>query len=268
MRGPMGVKSTPRLVVQHGTGRSRLRAFPSVVSLGLALLAGWWFTPGSALARSYPPAIGCAVSGAASVGAGVLEVRGMGFRAGSAVLVSVAGSPAGRAVADRAGSFEATWLIGHLTSGATLTAADASCTATSAVSIENQPPQQGDSVLPPVAPGAGSATGKPTPPSPAKPGKARPAPALPAPTARTHPTPPALRGDPVAVAIPSIPVTGLAPQFFLGLAGALLLAGAALTGLTGRLGHRGERRPTAPSTVSSTASSTLPNTLPVTRGNA
>lgn len=231
-----------------------------MVAVALALLAGWWFPAGSALARSYPPAIGCAVSGAAPAGGGILEVRGMGFRAGSAVLVSVAGSPAGRAVADRAGSFEASWLIGHLTSGATLTAADASCTVTGALSIENQPPRQGQSPSSPAAPGAGSATGKPTPTSPAKPGKLRPAPAVPAPIARAHPTPPALRGEPVAVTIPSIPVTGLAPQFFLGLAGALLLAGTALTGLAGRLGHRGERRPAATGTVS--------GTLPVTRGNA
>ncbi len=259
MRGPTGVKSTPWRVVQHGADRSRLRAFLRFAIVGLVVLAGWWFTAGSALARSYPPAIGCAVAGVAPAGAGVLEVRGMGFRAGSAVLVSVAGSPAGRVVADRAGSFQASWLIGHLTSGATLTAADASCTVTSALSIENYPPQQGQSPPQPAAPGAGSATGKPTPTSPAKPGKARPAPAVPAPTTRTHPTPPALRGDPVAVAIPSIPVTGLAPQFFLGLAGALLLAGTALTGLAGRLGHRREHRPAATGTVSSTLSATHGN---------
>ena len=37
-------------------------------------------------------------------------------------------------------------------------------------------------------------------------------------------------------------LTGLPPQLFLGVAGAVLLAGAALTGLTGRLGHRTEGR--------------------------
>jgi hypothetical protein len=233
------------------------------VTGSLVLLAGWWLTAGSALAASYPPAMGCAVSGNAPAGAGVLEVRGMGFRAGSAVLVSVAGSRAGRAVADRAGSFEAGWLIAGLTSGATVTATDASCTVTSVLSIENHQSEQGNIALPPVAPGGGTAPGPATPPKPAKPAKPakpRPAPALPGPATRPEPAPPARPSDPVAAAIPSIPLTGLPPQLFLGLAGALLLAGVGLTGLTGRLGHRGKRRPAPTSSVSST--------LPATPGNA
>lgn len=47
---------------------------------------------------------------------------------------------------------------------------------------------------------------------------------------------------PTTTAIPVARLTGLPPQLFLGLAGAVLLAGAALTGLTGRLGHRAEGR--------------------------
>lgn len=264
MRGPSGVKSTPRLVLQYGTGDgSRLRAFSRPVTGSLVLLAGWWLTAGSAFAASYPPAMGCAVSGNAPAGAGVLEVRGMGFRAGSAVLVSVAGLRAGRAVADRAGSFEAGWLIAGLTSGATVTATDASCTVTSVLSIENHQSGQGNTALPPATPGGSSAPGPATPTKPAKPAKPakpRPAPVLPGPGSRPEPAPPARQSDPVAAAIPSIPLTGLPPQLFLGLAGALLLAGVGLTGLTGRLGHRGERRPAPPSAVSST--------LPATRGNA
>lgn len=231
------------------------------------LLAGWWLSAASALAApSYPPAIGCAVSGSAQ--AGVVQVRGMGFRAGSAVLVSVAGSRTGRAVTDRAGSFEARWQIADLTSGTRVTATDASCTVTSLLSIENQQPGQGNAGrgnaglgnagLPPAASGGGPAIPQPTPAGPAKPAKPRPAPAAPGPATRPEPAPPARPSDPVPAAIPAIPLTGLPPQLFLGLAGAVLLAGAALTGLTGRLGHRGERRP-CPASAS--------NTLPATRGN-
>jgi hypothetical protein len=45
-------------------------------------------------------------------------------------------------------------------------------------------------------------------------------------------------GAPAAAAIPYVPLTGLAPQLFLGVAGGLLLAGTGLTGLTGRIGRR------------------------------
>lgn len=50
-----------------------------------------------------------------------------------------------------------------------------------------------------------------------------------------RPKDPTSKGD---SAVPYVPLTGLAPQLFLGVAGALLLAGTALTGLTGRIGRR------------------------------
>ncbi|MEO7261995.1 MAG: hypothetical protein ABI047_12185 [Jatrophihabitantaceae bacterium] len=249
MFGPSGVKSTPRQVREYGAGnRSRSGAFPRFLLGGLVLLASWWPTSGSALAVSYPPAIGCAVSGVAQAGAGVLDVQAMGFRAGSQVLLSVAGRRIGAAVADPAGSFEGSWLVGALAAGATLTAADAHCTATGLLSIQNLQSGQGEV----GSPGGGSAAGQP---HPVKPGKTPPAPGAPGPDASPEPEPPVRQGDPVAAAIPSIPPTGLPPQLFLGVAGALLLAGAALTGLTGRLGHRSERRPAA---AAISGSSTLP----------
>ncbi|MEO6503122.1 MAG: hypothetical protein ABIQ09_14595 [Jatrophihabitantaceae bacterium] len=265
MCGPPGVKSTPRQEIQHGTGdRSRLRAFPRFLIGALLVLASWWFTAGSALARSYPPALGCAVAGSAPAAAGVIQVRGMGFRAGSRVVVSVAGRPAGGAVADPAGSFEASWFLPDLTPSATVTATDASCTVTSVLVIANQPPLQDETSLPPSASGGGSAVRQPIPAGPAKPGKTRPAPtARPGPAPQPEPAPPARASDPVAAVIPSIPLTRLPPQTFLGLAGALLLAGVALTGLTGRWGHRGERR-----TVASSGTSSVSSTLPVAPGNA
>ncbi|MDQ1722239.1 MAG: hypothetical protein QOI26_1973, partial [Pseudonocardiales bacterium] len=79
---------------------------------GLLLLSTWWFTAGSAQALSYPPSIGCAVWGSAPAGAGVLRVQGMGFLAGSRVQLTVAGQRTGGAVADQAGSFEASWPVG------------------------------------------------------------------------------------------------------------------------------------------------------------
>jgi hypothetical protein len=215
------------------------------------LLASWWFSVGNALADSYPPALGCAVAASAPAGAGVFAVRGMGFRAGSQVLVTVAGQRAGSAVADRAGSFEASWLVARLAPRMTVTAADASCAVTSLLLIENRQPSQ-DEISPPLAPGGGPSSRQPNPAAPVKPSQPRPAPGAASPGARPEPVPPAPRREPAAVAIPSIPLTGLPPQLFLGVAGALLLAGAALTGLTGRLGHRSERRPTAASSVSST----------------
>jgi hypothetical protein len=171
---------------------------------GLMLLCGWWLPAGSAQAASYPPALGCAVSATTPAG-GPIQVHGMGFTAGSRVLVSVAGRRLGAPVADPAGSFEASWSVKGLPPGGALVAADAGC----------------------------SATG---------PGQQDPA----------EPVPPALPRDPIASAIPAVALTGLPPQMFLGLAGAVLLAGAALTGLVGRLGHRSEGRPTAASSVSGT----------------
>lgn len=285
MSGSLGIRSMPSHGRKHGADtRSRLHAFSRSFAAGLLLLASWcltaWLPAGSALAASYPPALGCAVAGSATAGAGavtgavtgVVTVRGMGFRAGSRVQVSVAGRRAGGVIADPAGSFETAWPVGALASGMTVTATGVSCTVTSMLAIENQQPPQGGSLLPPPASSSGPPAGQPvpaqpatpikpaqpiTPAQPAKPAKARPAPG---PIMGPVPAPPARVGDPVATAIPSIPLTGLPPQLFLGVAGALLLAGAALTGLTGRLGHRGERRPAVPNPISST--------LPPAPGNA
>jgi len=219
----------------------------------LTLLTGWWFTAGSAQALSYPPSIGCAVLGSAPAGGGVLQVHAMGFRAGSRVQVRVAGRSAGSAVADAAGSFAASWSIGAPAAGLTVTAVNAGCAATSLIAIENQQAGTGESPLPQKPPGSGGAGGKPSPGGAGGPSKDHPGPA-------TSPEPPPLRGDPAATAIPAVPLTGIAPQTFLGLAGAVLLAGAALTGLAGRLGHRSERRPPPASSICATS--------PATPGNA
>ena len=201
------------------------------------LLSNWWGMAGSAGAASYPPALGCGVSGLAAAGSGVVSVRRVGFAAGAQVLVSVAGRSTGTVRADPAGSFHASWLVGTPAAGATVTAADAECAATGELTIENEQANAGDSVLPPGTPGRGSAAGQPGPAVPAKHPGTHPSAAPTSP----EPPPPARRADPAAAAIPSVPLTGLPPQLFLGLAGAVMLAGAALTGLTGRLGHRGHR---------------------------
>jgi hypothetical protein len=213
--------------------------------LGGLVLLGWWSMAGSAGAASYPPALGCGVSGLASAGSGLLQVRGIGFGAGSQVRVSVDGRSTGAIRADAAGSFQASWLVGTPTAAATVTAADAGCSATAPLAIENQQDEPGDSGSPPGTSGPGSAAaGQP---GPAKRPKTHP----PASPTNPEPAPPAQRADPPAAAIPSIPLTGLPPQLFLGLAGAMLLAGAALTGLTGRLGHRSERPSTSEISVAS-----------------
>ena len=204
----------PRRDHQYGAvTRSRTRAFLVPVGV-LVLLSAWWCMAGSAGAASYPPRPGCAVSGVAVAGAGQVQVRGTGFGAGARVLVRLAGRSSG-VTADAAGSFQASWRIHALAAGATVTAADAGCSAAGTLVDE------------PTGSGAPGGTGPRT-------------------------LPPSQRGDPEATAIPSIPVTGLPPQLFLGLAGALLLAGAGLTGLTGRLGHRGEVRPASDTSVART----------------
>jgi|GEM_PF-3209393 len=204
MCGQTGVPSTPTQVCLSGPGsRSRSRALSGTALTGLAILSTWWLPLTAARAASYPPALGCAVSGTAAAGSSVLTVHGMGFRAGSRVSVSVAGHRAGRAVADSAGSFEAAWPIVAVTPESTLRAAGPGCSATGRLVVEDQPVRQ-----------------RPLPPS-----------------------------EPTITAIPVARLTGLPPQLFLGLAGAVLLAGAALTGLTGRLGHRAEGRSSAATAV-------------------
>lgn len=175
--------------------------------------------PGSAEAASYPPRPGCAVTGLASAGSGLLQVSGTGFDAGSRVLVSLAGRSAGAVRADTAGSFQATWPVEAWTAGTRITAADAGCSATAALK-------------------AGQ-------PGPAKP---------------PEPAPPARRAEPAAAVIPAVALTGVPRRLFLGLAGAVLLAGTALTGLAGRLGHRSERPPTSDASVA--------GALPKTPGTA
>lgn len=226
MCGPTGVPSTPTQLCASGAGnRSRFRAFavrarsaPTLPAralparalparalsgtavAGLVLLSAWWLPAGTARAASYPPALGCAVAGTVAVSpaaAGqVATVHGMGFRAGSAVLVSIGGHGTDRTVAESAGSFEAAWPITISSPGSTLQASGPGCSVTGRLTIQDQP-------------------------------------------GRPEPVPPS---EPSITAIPVARLTGLPPQLFLGLAGAVLLAGAALTGLTGRLGHRTEGR--------------------------
>ncbi|HEX8094471.1 hypothetical protein [Jatrophihabitans sp.] len=193
---------------------------------GLVLLSSWGSMAGSAGAASYPPALGCGVSGLASAGSGLVQVRGIGFDAGSRVLVRVDGRNTGAIRADAAGSFQASWRLATPAAGAAITASDAGCSATGVLVIENSQGGSGNSGQP----------------GPAKPAKNVPP---------SEPVPPARRADPVA-AIPSTPLTGLPPQLFLGLAGAVMLAGAALIGLTGRLGHRSDRPASSEISVSST----------------
>jgi len=214
---------------------------------GLILLSSWWSMTGSARAASYPPALGCGVSGLASAGSGILQVRGIGFGAGSPVRISVDGRSTGTVRADAAGSFQASWRIGTQAAGATVSAADAGCSATGTLAIENPQGSTGNSGLPPPTPG----------PVAGQPGAAKHPRTHPStPPAKPGPVPPADRADP-ATAIPAVPLTGLSPQLFLGLAGAVTLAGAALTGLIGRLGHRSDRPASSEISVSSTVSSTV-----------
>jgi len=222
----------PRHVPEHGTEtRSRSQAFLVPLAGGLMLLSTWWNLAPSAEAASYPPALGCAVSGVTSAGSGLLQVRGTGFGAGSRVVVGVDGQRTGIVIADAAGSFQAAWLNGALVSGATVTAADAGCSTTGLLTIENEQGQAGQSP-PSAGSGPGSTVGRPGPGKhqPGNPGPSSPEPAPPT-------------GPPAAAipSIPAVPLTGLPPQLVLGLAATVLLAGAALTGLAGRLGHRSER---------------------------
>ncbi|MEO7261037.1 MAG: hypothetical protein ABI047_07270, partial [Jatrophihabitantaceae bacterium] len=56
----------------------------------------------------------------------VIEAAG---RSGARVVVGVAGRQPGAVRADAAGSFQASWLTGALVAGATVSAADAGCSA-------------------------------------------------------------------------------------------------------------------------------------------
>jgi hypothetical protein len=147
------------------------------------------------------------VSGTAAAGSSVLTVSGMGFRAGSSVLVSLAGHSSGRTVADSAGSFQAAWPVTAVLPGSMLRAAGPGCSATGQLTVQDR---------------SGDPAGR-------------------------QPMPPS---EPSITAIPVARLTGLPPQLFLGLAGAVLLAGTALTGLTGRLGHRSEGRNSVATSVS------------------
>jgi hypothetical protein len=205
----------------------------------LALLSAWWLPAGQAQAASYPPALGCAVTGTA--GSGGAWVQGMGFRAGSPVRISAGGATVST-TADPAGSFQA-WLPARTpATGTALTATGPGCTARSFLAFENPPSQPGGSVTPP-----GSGKGPTGPTGPGKGGTGHPAPSPPG--SRPQPV---LPSDPGAVAIPVVAPAHLPSQLFLGLAGAVLLTGAALTGLTGRWGYRAESRPAPGTSVSGT----------------
>jgi hypothetical protein len=239
---------------------------------GLALLPGWWSTAAATgYPPAYPPALSCAVSGFAPAGAGLLLLHGTGFGVGARVLVGLGGSDAGAVRADAAGSFVASWPAGALAAdalvaGATVTAADAGCSATGTLAIEIMPASTGNTSPPPGPSGSGPSGSGPSAgaPGPARPGKPSPPATRPSPFgpsasgARPEPAPPARRADPPQAAIPSIPVAGLQPQLFLGLAGAVLLAGVGLTGLAGRLGHRAQH-PALPDTLVAAIRPTTPD---------
>lgn len=207
----LGVSSTPlrdtsNINLRAGA-KARLWAFPRWGVAALSLVLMWCCAAVPAQAQSYPPRMGCFVTGSPAPNAGVLQVQGVGFGAGQPVRIGVDGHYLSHAIADRSGSFEASLEFDGL--ARTVTATDPTCGATSPLSRRKDPVPQG--VSPSVPP---------------------------AHSGDAEPAPPVLPGRPAAAAIPGIPVTGLAPQLFLGMAGALLLAGIALTGLTGRLGHR------------------------------
>jgi len=247
MFGPSGVPCAPWKCSTSGAGR-RLRSgvFPASALGCLALLSGWWLPAGIAQAVSYPPTLGCAVTGTATAGSGGVRVQGMGFRAGSPVRIS-AGGRGTRAVADPAGSFEA-WLPARaLPAGTAVIATGPGCTARSLLAIENPPSSPGEPGSPSGP--AGSPGGPSKPAGPGKGSTGHPAPGQPG-------TQPGQPGDPGAAAIPVIPPAHLPSQLFLGLAGAVLLTGAALTGLTGRWGYRAEPRPSGGASVSSSVPTT------------
>ncbi|MBV9822884.1 MAG: hypothetical protein JO144_11645 [Actinobacteria bacterium] len=221
MFGHSGAPCAPREISTSGTGnRFRSAAFPAA---WLALLPAWWLSAGTAEAASYPPALGCSIT--ATADGGDIQVQGMGFRAGAPVRVTAAGRGA-RTVADSAGSFQARLPARSLPSGTALTAAGPGCTVRTVVANlplctgKTQTPPCG---LPPGGPGSGSQP------------------------------PPVLPDDPTASAIPVVPLAHVPSHLFLGLAGAVLLAGAGLTGLTGRWGHRAEGRPSRGASVSGAA---------------
>ncbi|HEX8768780.1 MAG TPA: hypothetical protein VF714_10440, partial [Jatrophihabitans sp.] len=154
---------TPRHVWKYGAEtRSRFRAFLGLTLSGLVLLAGWW-SAGSAAAESYPPALGCAVSGSTAAGSGLLRVHGTGFDAGARVLVGLRGQHTRAVRADTAGSFSASWPAGALVAGETVTAADAGCSATGALTIENPQGSNGKCGSPPGTAASGPVAGRPGP---------------------------------------------------------------------------------------------------------
>lgn len=210
MFGHSGVRCAPREISGAGN-RFRSGAFPAAACL--ALLPAWWLSAGTAEAASYPPALGCAIT--ATAGNGGVQVQGIGFQAGAPVRVAAAGRDA-RVVADSAGSFQARLPARALPSATALTAAGPGCTVRTVVA--NPLACTGKTPCP-RGPGSGS-------------------------------QPPVLPKDPTAVAIPVVPLAHVPSRLFLGLAGAVLLAGAALTGLTGRWGHRAESRPSPGASVS------------------
>ncbi len=213
MSSPFGLFGRPFPVVGFRT-RDRGRFGDVLIwSLaGLAFLSAWCGAAGRAEALSYPPRLNCMISGTGATGTDEVVLRGVGFGAHRRIVITVKGHRVTETVADAAGSFQASaFRQADPLTGATVIAADGQCSAATA--------------LPAHLTGAGQ-------PSPSRP----PAPSGSA--TRPEPVPPQLPGRPVAAAIPTIGLTGLRPQLFLGLVGAILLAGTSLIVITGRLGHR------------------------------
>ena len=236
MFGPSGVPCAPWQEKSGAGRRLRSGAFSASAFGCLALLSAWWFPAGAAQAASYPPSLGCAVTGTADSGG--IRVQGIGFQAGSVVRIS-AGGRRSRTVADapapsRPGCPPG-FRLRHRADRDRLRLHRSGRwqrRIPRLLRVNREAPRPGGQ------PGA-LETGR------AGQGQHGPSGAGPAGPSRR-----CSRAG--AAAIP-VDLAGHVPsQLFLGLAGAVLLTGAALTGLTGRWGHRAEARPSRGASVSGT----------------
>ncbi len=193
-----------------GAGRRLRSGAFSASAIGCLTLLSAWWLPAGTAQAASYPP-SLDCAVTGTVGSGGIRVQGIGFLAGSTVRISAGGRPS-RTVADATGSFQA-WLPARLpTAGTALTAAGSGCTAHG---LAAKDPSSKPGETPPAGP--------------------------------PDSVPP---GEQVAVAIPVVSLKHVPSQLFLGLAGAVLLTGAALTGLTGRWGHRAEGRPSSETSVS------------------